>query len=201
MFEQKEGCAAATLPWSARITGLTKVLVGVMFLALLHDPASGLSASLSNPYSLDLGWDAAQNQEVVGYDLYYGTNSGKYTNNILTGNVTTATVTGLASGITYYFAITSVDAEGDESPFSSEISYQQESPGGAQLLVHSVAAGQFALTVSGTSGHTYDLAASPDLKVWAVIGTVTLDASGSLNFTDTNAFNFPQRFYRTQEQP
>jgi len=37
--------------------------------------------------------------------------------------------------------------------------------------------------------------------VWTVIGTVTVGAGGSLNFADTNAANFPQRFYRTQAIP
>jgi hypothetical protein len=39
-----------------------------------------------------------------------------------------------------------------------------------------------------------------DSTVWTVIGSVTVGAGGLLDFTGTNAANFPQRFYRTQEK-
>jgi hypothetical protein len=57
---------------------------------------------------------------------------------------------------------------------------------------------QFILTVNGPVGHTYNIQATQDFKTWTVIGTVTVGASGSLNFTDTNAASFSRRFYRTQ---
>ena len=60
---------------------------------------------------------------------------------------------------------------------------------------------QVVLTVSGLTGYTYDILASTNLTAWTVIGTVTLGASGSLAFTDTNATSFPKRFYRTQQKP
>jgi hypothetical protein len=48
-------------------------------------------------------------------------------------------------------------------------------------------------------GHTYDIKATEDFTAWTVIGTVTLGASGSLDFTDTNAASFPKRFYRARD--
>jgi len=57
---------------------------------------------------------------------------------------------------------------------------------------------QFVLTVSGPTGHTYDIQATQDFITWTVIGTVTVGASGSLDFTDTNAAAFSKRFYRTR---
>jgi hypothetical protein len=57
---------------------------------------------------------------------------------------------------------------------------------------------QFILTVNGLIGHTYDIQATQDFKTWTVIGTVTVGASGSLDFTDTNAASFSRRFYRTR---
>lgn len=57
---------------------------------------------------------------------------------------------------------------------------------------------QFILTVTGPVGHTYDIQASQDFVTWTVIGTVTVGAGGSLNFTDTNATSFSRRFYRTR---
>jgi hypothetical protein len=58
--------------------------------------------------------------------------------------------------------------------------------------------GQFILTVTGPVGHMYDILATQDFKTWTVIGTVTVGAGGSLNFTDTNAASFPRRYYRTR---
>jgi hypothetical protein len=43
--------------------------------------------------------------------------------------------------------------------------------------------------------------ATQDLITWTVIGTVTLDASASANFTDLNAASYSQRFYRIQQAP
>jgi hypothetical protein len=57
---------------------------------------------------------------------------------------------------------------------------------------------QFILTVTGQVSHTYDVQATQDFKTWTVIGTMTVGASGSLDFTDTNAASFSRRFYRTR---
>src|ERR1017187_6013013 len=67
--------------------------------------------------------------------------------------------------------------------------------------IRTAPAGQFVLTVSGLIGQTYEVEATQDLATWSAIGTVTLGASGSSDFTDTNAASFPQRFYRTRETP
>ena len=55
------------------------------------------------------------------------------------------------------------------------------------------------MTVRGLTGHTYEILATPDLKTWTVIGTVTLGASGATSFTDSNAASFAKRFYRTRD--
>lgn len=72
--------------------------------------------------SVTLAWDQSPGSGVAGYNLYYGVASQTYTNVIPCGNVTAATVTNLAGGTTYYFAVTSVDAAGLESMPSGEIS-------------------------------------------------------------------------------
>jgi hypothetical protein len=58
---------------------------------------------------------------------------------------------------------------------------------------------QFILTVAGQTGHMYDIQATQDFITWTVIGTVTMGASGTLDFTDTNAASFSKRFYRIRE--
>ena len=81
------------------------------------------------------------------------------------------------------------------------IRHETEEPHCAGEERGAASAGQFNLTLSGLTGQAYNVEASPDLVNWTVIGTVTLDATGSLNFTDTNAASFPQRFYRTAQVP
>jgi hypothetical protein len=58
---------------------------------------------------------------------------------------------------------------------------------------------QLVLTVSGQIGHTYYVMATQTLADWTVIGTVTLGASGSQDFTDTNTANLSQRYYRISD--
>jgi hypothetical protein len=145
-----------------------------------------------------LAWNPSPSTDVAGYRVYYGTASGVYTNSVDSVTGTNTTLTGLAAGTTYYFAATAVDANGDESPFSNETSYTTGVPA---VGVRAASARQFVLTVSGLIGQTYAIEASQDLVTWTVIGTVTLNAGGSLDFTDTNAANFSRRFYRTREIP
>ena len=180
---------------------LTRILVGICFCALLNNPGQAFSASLPTQYSLTLGWNPSPSPGVVGCRLYYGTASGEYTDIVEIGNETTVTVSGLAVGITYFFAITAVDGDGDESDFSDEISYQQALPvaPAVQMQIQPVADGQFMLTVTGPAGRTYDIEATEDFASWTVIGTGTLDETGSLDFTDSDAASFPKRFYRAHD--
>ena len=60
---------------------------------------------------------------VAGYRVKVGTSSGVYsTANVDVGNVTAFTVTSLAPGNVYYFAVTAYDSSGAESGFSNEVS-------------------------------------------------------------------------------
>jgi hypothetical protein len=181
----------------SRFKRLASLLAGMVCLALLLNSAQASSPAPAT-YSLTLQWNPSESPQITSYHVYYGTASGNYTNSLVAGNVTTATVPALSFGVTYYFAITATDADGVESAFSNEISYQQN-PGGAQMVSRGLVNGQFTLTVTGTTGHTYDLEATQDFTNWTVIGTGTVDGSGSLNFTDPNAANFQQRFYRTHD--
>jgi hypothetical protein len=70
--------------------------------------------------NVNLAWDP--NTELIqGYKIYYGTASRTYGSTIVVGNTTNYSVTGLVAG-TYYFAVTSYDALGNESGFSNETS-------------------------------------------------------------------------------
>lgn len=79
------------------------------------------------PSSVTLAWDAPEGApSVSGYRLYYGNASGMYEQalgaGISTGNVTTYTVEGLNQATRIYFTVTAVDAQGNESGYSNEVS-------------------------------------------------------------------------------
>ena len=73
--------------------------------------------------SVTLAWNSSSDPTVVGYNIYYGGASRDYTNTLSAGNATNITVSGLVMGDTYYFAATTYNSSGVQSPFSSEVSY------------------------------------------------------------------------------
>jgi hypothetical protein len=90
--------------------------------------------------SVNLSWQPSPDTNVIGYNIYYGTSSRSYTNEISLGNTTSVTISGLVGGITYYFAATSYDSTGDESDFSNEISYNDPT---SVILLSSLKPGSF----------------------------------------------------------
>lgn len=180
------------------ITGLAKVLAGVLSLLLLCASIPAASPAVAAGQSVALTWDPTPDMSVAGYNIYYGISSGVYDNIFNVGNVTSATISSLVAGVTYYFAATAYYADGTESAFSNEISRTMPAAIPA-LQIRRASAGQFLLTVNGPAGHTYQILATTDLVAWTLIGTVTVGTGGSLEFTDTNAASYPVRFYRTQE--
>ncbi len=83
----------------------------------------GFQQTMLASQSVVLAWNASADPEVTGYKIYYGTSSHDYTNVVDVGNVTNATISGLADATTYYFAATTYDGVGDESAFSNEATF------------------------------------------------------------------------------
>src|SRR3954447_10756969 len=73
--------------------------------------------------NLTLAWDPSSDPSATAYKLYYSTTSGTYSNSVSAGANTTATVSGLLPGNTYFFSATALNDAGLESPFSNEVSY------------------------------------------------------------------------------
>jgi chitodextrinase len=75
--------------------------------------------------SASLVWDAVTAPNLSGYRLYYGNAPRTYLQSpgqgISVGNVTAFTLTGLANGTRYYFAVTDFDTLGHESLYSNEV--------------------------------------------------------------------------------
>ena len=77
-----------------------------------------------------MNWDApltAANGSALGglagYRIYYGSSSGNYSGSVYVSgaSASSASVSGLGSG-TWYFAVSSVDAQGNESSVGYEMS-------------------------------------------------------------------------------
>ena len=72
---------------------------------------------------VNLAWNANTETDLQAYKVYSGTASGTYCSNTNVGTSTTCTISGLAAGTTYYYAVTALDCAGNESAYSSEVSY------------------------------------------------------------------------------
>jgi len=58
----------------------------------------------------------------------------------------------------------------------------------------------FLLQAQGYPGESFDIQASANLLNWLDLGTVIADTNGLMQYADTNASNFPSRFYITSPQ-
>jgi hypothetical protein len=75
-----------------------------------------------------LTWEPNSEPDLAGYQVYYGTSSGIYTDSIDVGNTNAYTVSGLEEGLIYYFAVTAYNYSGDESSFSNEVNTYHSDP-------------------------------------------------------------------------
>jgi hypothetical protein len=160
------------------------------------------SGSLALADSVTLAWDPSSDPSITGYRLHYGVSSGNYTATIDPGNITTATVTQLNAGITYFFVVTAYDGAGVESLPSNEVSLTI-SVLPPPAFISSMVRGQ-----DGTVQLTLTPAAEPngptsavhvyfsnDLVTWTWMNDVSL-GSGAIVVTDPSATSLKQRFYR-----
>ncbi len=170
----------------------------MLSVALMHSPRTAFSAAAAPALGVTLAWDASSSADATGYRIYYGAVSGNYTNSIMVGNVTSNSIPGLLIGATYYFTVVAYNSIGLESIFSNEIFYTV--PGGlAKQQIFVAANKQAILAVTGKAAHTYEIQTTTNLNTWMILGTVTTGASGSANYTNTNAGSFSKRFYRTRD--
>ncbi len=175
-----------------------RVSAGILLSASFLHQGESLGATLPGLYNVNLTWNSSTSADVTGYRVHYGTASGIYTESIVFGNVTAASIPGLASGVTYYFAVTAIGSEALESGFSNQTSFL---PGLDGTRIRTTQGGAMVLTITGLIGQSYDIEATQDLKVWTIISRVTPGDGGSLEFTDPNAANHSKRFYRTRKTP
>ena len=104
-------------------------LILVLPLVACSGGDGGISGAGSNV--LNLSWvapsaredgSALSLSEIASYRIYYGTESGDYQNelDVNDSSAVQAQISGIGSG-TYYIALSTVDTEGRESSFSTEV--------------------------------------------------------------------------------
>ncbi|MCG3113119.1 MAG: fibronectin type III domain-containing protein [Candidatus Manganitrophus sp. SB1] len=89
------------------------LLALVLFLILNHHTLALAGEAI-------LTWDPNSEGDLAGYRVYVGLLPGVYSPPIDVGRVTSWTVPNLTAGLTYHFAITAYDTDGNESGFSNE---------------------------------------------------------------------------------
>jgi hypothetical protein len=82
---------------------------------------------------VSLAWELSADS--VGYRVYYGNQSGSYTNTQEAGNTTNTTLTGLTPG-DYYFVVVAYNQDGLESFPSDEVSTTLSNPAELQIILN-----------------------------------------------------------------
>jgi hypothetical protein len=146
-------------------------------------------------YSLILDWNASASPNTVGYNVYYGTTSGNYPNKLNAGNALSDTISNLTAGVTYYFVATAYDANGNESPYSAQVSFIV--PGILTLTPGANPGSPATIQFPAAPGHWYEVQATTNLLDWDSIWQSNVAVSNAwMQCTDPNAAAFASRFYR-----
>jgi hypothetical protein len=151
--------------------------------------------------SVQVVFSSGSDSVFVSYNVYYGTASHNYDNQVAVGNTNVATIPGLADGVTYYFAVVGVDDNGDESAYSDEVSFTTAMPVTTTIATPVATTltpvpeppGVIGFSVSGGSSPVYVVQTSTDLVNWVSVQMFTIP----FTFTDVCSPDVPQRFYRT----
>ena len=108
----------------------------LLLLALAFNPAQMLAATTANSYGVTLAWKPNPETDVTDYQLSYGTAPGVHPMLIDAGANTSAAVSGLLEGTTYYFVVSASNQTGLQSVASAELSYLKPvtAPGGLSLI-------------------------------------------------------------------
>jgi hypothetical protein len=131
-----EGLEGRYFQWKAELLGTEHEATPVLYdLTILYetDPPPGPPILLEadpGDGAVALTWVTAREGDVAGYRVYYGSSSGTYFGKDSplffeerrdAGETKRVTVDGLTNEQVYFFSVTAVDGEGQESVFSREL--------------------------------------------------------------------------------
>ena len=127
-----------------------------------------------------------------------------YTNIVDVGNVISATITNLITGVPYYFAATAYDIYGLESDFSEEISTVIPFP--PTPIITNISSNIYWLSSLGCpaiqtkvcpfQSVTYQYKTSLIQTGWMILTNIIADQYGNSVYDDVGAIGTPSRFYR-----
>jgi Fibronectin type III domain len=151
---------------------------GICLMAVLSIVVFGLPLSLLAAKNVTLAWNPSEQTNVVGYSVYYGTASHRYTEK-LSVPIRKAVISDLVENKTYYFAVTASNDLGLESSPSDEVIYSvPPAPGGNYHglffepdAIRPGRAGSFAVSVNGRATYTG----------WLKVGSARYSLSGKLD--------------------
>jgi hypothetical protein len=134
--------------------------------------------------SLTLAWDHSTSSNAAGYQVSYGTQSGKYTANVKAGYVTSVTINGLTEGTTYYFMVQSYDSAGALGSPSPEIS------GKVPAAVPALSISCPSPVLTSPDGNSISVTLAPTVSGGvAPVSTSCSPASGSMFSVGTTSFS------------
>ena len=108
--------------------------------------------------AIGLAWTASVSPGVIGYRVFYGTNSLNLTNSTDVGNVTSAIISGLISGQTYFLAVVALTASGQSLAVDATISAQTDTQAGIIALFDAFTSLEPATTVDTPTNRITNLA-------------------------------------------
>lgn len=137
--------------------------------------------------NVTLAWDSSSDPTIAGYRLYYGNGTGNYTQGINVGNTTTATLSNLTQGSTYFVVATAYNTAALESLPSNEIVFTV--PSNPNLTATVPTSTQNCLVNGDFESGPYD--ARGTVTGWAVSsnGHIAVLSQGATSSSHSAAFN------------
>ncbi|MDB6065557.1 MAG: hypothetical protein JWR26_1765 [Pedosphaera sp.] len=187
----------------ATAPGGTSGYAGITASTLRPQPPTNLRVTGLTSTSISLEWDPSPGPvPIARYEIWGWINNGiTYTSYGTNFTGTTATITGLVPGSMHEWGVRAYDAQGYASGFDYGPTVSNPVPTPATLSTGvTMANGGFQFTASegGFVLQTVLIQATAnpaDPNSWVQIGSL-LPTANPFTFTDTNAAQFPNRFYR-----
>lgn len=114
------GQVGAFLPGS-QLLGLGLRWLAVAFFGFLYL----FLASEASAGAVRISWNRNSEFDIAGYEVRYGTTSGRYTEVVKAGLKTSVRITGIREGTSYYFVVVAYNRAGLRSRPSAEIFYRK----------------------------------------------------------------------------